>query len=49
VVAVMLAATILGERLGLVQSIGACLVVGAVVLLGTEHSKRRQPEVAVAP
>jgi drug/metabolite transporter (DMT)-like permease len=38
VVAVFLAALVLGERLGMVQTIGACLVVMAVVILGRSTS-----------
>lgn len=49
VVAVLLAAVVLGERLGSVQTIGACFVVGAVVLLGWGGSGRRRSEMTVSP
>jgi drug/metabolite transporter (DMT)-like permease len=41
VVAVLLAALVLGERLGAVQTIGACCVVCAVILLGRASATRR--------
>jgi drug/metabolite transporter (DMT)-like permease len=48
VVAVFLAALVLGERLGIVQTIGACLVVMAVVILGRSTSGKSL-EPAIAP
>ena len=48
VVAVVLAALVLGERLGIAQTFGACLVVAAVVILGRSTSGR-SVEPAVAP
>ena len=48
VVAVLLAAIVLDERLGAVQTVGACLVVAAVVILGRSTSSRRA-EVIVEP